>query len=275
MTGANRGIGKATALGLARAGGSVILVCRDPNAGEQALAEIRQKTGNQRVSLATADLSHMDSVRELAAEIKRRHRSLHVLINNAAVLPRQREVTADGLERQFATNHLACFLLTRLLLERLKESAPSRIINVSSGAHTRAKIDFDDLQSERDYRPTPVYSVTKLMNVLFTYELSRRLEGTGVTANCLHPGVISTGLLANFLGLPPPLRFLTSLLFKKPEKGAVNSLHVATAPELEHVTGQYFESCKAVPSSSASHDEVAAARLWEVSEKLVGLSGAA
>ena len=270
VTGANAGIGRATATGLARAGAQLIMVCRDEERGRQALESIREQSGSERVQLLLGDLASQASIRVLARRILAEHGELHVLINNAAVLPRSREVTVDGLERQFATNHLAGFLLTRLLLERLQQSAPARIVNVASGAHIRATIDFEDLQAERGYDPTLVYGRTKLMNVLFTYELARRLAGSGVTANCLHPGVIATSLLRNYIGLPRPFRRLLSLFFGSPARGALTSLHLAQASELEQVSRQYFKAAQAVPSSPNSYDEQAAARLWAVSEQLCG-----
>ncbi|MDZ4338820.1 MAG: SDR family oxidoreductase, partial [candidate division NC10 bacterium] len=238
VTGANAGIGKATALGLAKMGGTVVMVCRSRERGEATLAEIKQESGNASVHLLLADLSSQDDIRRLAAAFNAKVPALHVLINNAGIIPRKRTVTGEGFETQFAVNHLAYFLLTHLLLDILKASAPARIVTVSSQVHHGASIDFDDLQSERAYRPTRVYASTKLANVLFTYELARRLEGTGVTANCLHPGSVATNLLADFL--PTPLRFVTKIVGVSPEKGAQTPLYLATSPEVEEVTGKYF-----------------------------------
>jgi NAD(P)-dependent dehydrogenase (short-subunit alcohol dehydrogenase family) len=271
VTGANAGIGRETAAGLARSGASVIMVCRNALRGQRALEDVRRETGNQRVRLQLCDLSSQASIRDLARRVLGEHERLHVLINNAAVLPRRREVTVDGLERQFAVNHLAGFLLTRLLQERLRQSAPARVVNVASSAHTGATIDFEDLQAERDDHPRRVYGRTKLMNVLFTYELARRLAGSGVTANCLHPGTIATSLLGDYVGLPRLLRRLPSFFFGSPAKGARTSLHLALAGDLEEKSGLYFKDCRPVPSSQESKDEQVAARLWEVSERLAGL----
>jgi NAD(P)-dependent dehydrogenase (short-subunit alcohol dehydrogenase family) len=269
ITGANVGIGRSTALGLVKMGATLVMVCRNRERGEAALAEIKRETGNGAVSLLVADLSSQAAIRQLAAAFQAQYPALHVLINNAGIIPRERTVTEDGLETQFAVNHLSYFLLTNLLLDTLKASAPARIVNVSSQAHQGVSIDFDVLQSERSYRRTHVYKWTKLANVLFTYELSRRLEGTQVTANCLHPGVIATKLVGDYL--PRPLRFITKLVGASPERGAQTPLYLATSPEVEGVTGKYFLDQKAVPSSTASYDSTTASRLWRVSAELTGL----
>lgn len=268
VTGASAGIGKSTALGLAKMGASVVMVCRNRQRGESALAEITSESGNTTLCLLLADLSSQTSIRHLAADFKAKYSNLHVLINNAGIITKKRVLTEDKLETQFAVNHLAYFLLTHLLLDTLKATAPARIVNVSSQAHHRASIDFDDLQSERSYRGTHVYAWTKLANVLFTYELSRRLEGTQVTANCLHPGVIATKLIADYL--PRPLRFMTQIIGASPAKGAQTPLYLATSPEVEGVTGKYFVDQRAVPSSAASYDRTTARRLWQVSADLTG-----
>lgn len=269
VTGANAGIGKATALGLAKMGASVIMVCRNHERGEAAMAEINRESGNGAVSLLVADLSSQAAIRQLAADFQAQYPALHVLINNAGIITKKRILTEDRLETQFAVNHLAYFLLTNLLLDTLKASAPARIVNVSSQAHHRGSIDFDDLQSERSYRRTHVYAWTKLANVLFTYELARRLEGTQVTANCLHPGVIATNLIGDFM--PRPLRFMTKIVGASPERGARAPLYLATSPAVEGVSGKYFVDQKAVPSSTASYDRTTASRLWQVSAELTGL----
>lgn len=272
VTGANAGIGKATALGLAQMGANVVLVCRDPGRGQATLNQIQRQSGSDHVSLLLADLSSQASIRQLAAEFKSNHPSLHVLINNAAVIPPKRTLTADGFETQFAVNHLAYFLLTHLLLDRLKSSAPARIVNVSSQAHRRGvSLDFADLQSTCSYYRSRVYARTKLANVVFTYELARRLEGTRVTANCLHPGIIATNLLGAYIGMPRALRFFTNLLGGSTEQGARTSLYLATSPEVEDISGRYFVDQKAVPSSTESYDEQTAERLWQVSAELTGL----
>jgi NAD(P)-dependent dehydrogenase (short-subunit alcohol dehydrogenase family) len=271
VTGANRGIGRATAEGLARLGASVILLCRRRAEGEAVAEEIATQS-RVHPEVVTADLSSQASIRQAAGYLKGRYPQLHVLINNAGVIRPTRERTVDGLEWQFAVNHLAYFLLTNLLLPQLEAGAPSRIINVSSGAHAHATIDFDDLQAERGYHPKQIYSRTKLANVLFTYELSRRLTGTRVTANCLNPGVVATGMLADYVGAPAGGDALTRTFGAKPEQGAETSIYLASSPEVEGVTGKYFVDKEATASSRASYDEAAARRLWEVSERLTGLS---
>lgn len=271
VTGANTGIGKATALGLAKLGATVVMVCRNRKRGAAALAEIKQQSGNQAVVLLLADLSSQAAIRQLAAEFTAQYPALHVLVNNAAIFLQQRTVTADGLEMQFAVNHLACFLLTNLLLDTLKAGAPARIVNVSSQTHSRGTIDFDDLQSERDYRATIVYADVKLANILFTYELARRLQGSGVTANCLHPGVVATNLLADYRGMPRAPRSASGSMGSGPKEGARTSLYLAAAPEVAGVSGEYFADSALSSSSRASHDAPVARRLWDVSARLCGL----
>ena len=271
VTGANAGIGRATALGLAITGATVVMVCRNKDRGQEALAWVQQESGNSSVRLLLADLSSQASIHRLATDFKALYPALHVLINNAGIIPRRRILTEDGLETQFAVNHLAYFLLTALLLDVLKAGAPARIINVSSQLHGRAPLDFDDLQSERSYNRVLVYARTKLANVLHSYELARMLEGTGVTANCLHPGVVATNLLADATGLPRAIRFAVRVVRASPEAGAQTSLYLATSPEVEGVTGKYFARQRAVPSSKSSYDQPAARRLWRISEELTGL----
>jgi NAD(P)-dependent dehydrogenase (short-subunit alcohol dehydrogenase family) len=270
VTGANRGIGRATAEGLARLGAKVILVCRSKTDGESVAQEIGVESSVP-PEVVTADLSSQASIRQAAADLQGRYPRLHVLINNAGVIPRRREVTVDGLEMQLAVNHLAYFLLTNLLLLQLKAGAPSRIINVSSGAHTHAGIVFDDLQAERSYDPKQVYSQSKLANILFTYELARRLQGTRVTANCLNPGVVATRMLADYMGAASEAG-LGSTFGASPEEGAETSIYLASSPEVEGVTGKYFERRQARRSSRESYDEAPARRLWEISERLTGTS---
>ena len=202
VTGATRGIGRATAERLAELGATLVLVCRRLEEGEGVAREIASAQGGKPALVVTADLSSQRSVRDAAELIRAAHGQLHVLVNNAGLIPKQRETTVDGLEMQFAVNHLAYFLLTNLLLDRLVDGAPSRVVNVSSGAHQGGRLDFSDLQSERRYDPVRVYGRTKLANVLFTYELARRLGDTGVTANCLHPGVVATKLMADYMNVP-------------------------------------------------------------------------
>src|SRR5918992_59802 len=272
ITGATSGIGKATAMGLANMGASVVMVGRDQGKGEAVMAEIKQKSNNASVDLMLADLSSQEEIRRLADELKEAYPRLDVLINNAGLFRSTRITTADGLEMTFAVNHLACFLLTKLLLDVLKASSPSRIVNVSSGDHSNGTIDFDDLQGEKGYKGPKAYSQSKLANVLFTYELARRLEGTGITANCLHPGA---GVRTNFgSGVTGVFGFMVRALrplMKSPEKGAETSIYLASSPEVEGVSGRYFVKKAEASSSDVSYDERIARRLWEVSAQLTNL----
>src|SRR5256714_6127245 len=272
VTGANSGIGKATALALAQMGATVVMVCRDRARGEEARSEIITKSRNNAVDLLQADLSSQQSIRQLVEHFQHHYTHLHVLINNAgAAFPRRRE-TVDGLEMTFAVNYLAPFLLTHLLLDVLKASAPARIVNVSSDAQASGYIQLDDLQAEKLYRPMRTYPQSKLAVVLFTYELARRLQGTGVTANCLHPGFAATNFAQSDGG--PAIRLLVKVLGSfgtSPQGGAKTSIYLASSPEVEGVTGQYF--VKSIPKRSAaiSYDESRQRHLWEQSAKLVNL----
>jgi NAD(P)-dependent dehydrogenase (short-subunit alcohol dehydrogenase family) len=269
ITGANRGIGRATALGLADIGASLILVCRRREDGQAVSHEIALRR-QVPVDVVQADLSSQASIREAAAEIQLRHPVVHVLVNNAGIIPQHRELTVDGLEMQFAVNHLAYFLLTNLLLSRLRAGAPARVVNVSSGAHSHASLDFSDLQAIRRYDPQEVYSRAKLANLLFTYELARRVPAVEVTANSLTPGVVATRMLADYMGVTGTGRG-DSTFGATPEEGAETSIYLASSPDVEGVTGKYFMRKKPVNSSRESYDEAAARRLWEVSSELTGL----
>jgi len=272
VTGATSGIGRETALGLADRGAAVVIVARDAARGRATVADIRRQTGNAAVGMLKADLSSQEQVRGLARDFRARHPHLHVLLNNAGLITPTRSVTVDGVETQFAVNHLACFLLTHLLLDVLKAGTPSRIVNVASQVERLGVIDFDDLGREKTpYDRLDAYYQSKLANVLFTYELARRLEGTGVTANCVHPGVIGTKLLQEYEGRPRPLRFMSKLNRPSPREGATTSLYVATAPELEGVSGCYFRESAESKSSPRSYDTALARRLWKESAKLTGL----
>jgi NAD(P)-dependent dehydrogenase (short-subunit alcohol dehydrogenase family) len=254
VTGSNSGIGKATATGLAKMGASVVMVCRDRERGETAQVDIKTQSGNQAVDLLIADLSSQASIRQLADEFKTKYQQLHVLVNNAGVYRTKRYVTQEGIELHFAVNYLAPFLLTNLLLDTLKASAPARVVNVAGMYHRKASMNFDDLMSEKDYNPGDAQNQTKLALVLFTYELARRLEGTGVTANCLHPGAVATNLTEKDPDMPPITLFFQKLFkpfFMSPEKGAATSLYLASSPEVEGVTGKYFE--KKAPSERRTH----------------------
>lgn len=275
LTGASSGIGRATAFELARLGATLVLVCRDRSKGEETVAAIRAEMPNVDLALMLADLSSQASIRQLAADYLASGRPLHVLLNNAGVVNTSRTETADGIETTFAVNHLGYFLLTNLLLERLKESAPARIVNVASEAHKFGRLDFDDIESAKSYRTMRVYGRSKMANILFTYELARRLQGTGVTVNCLHPGAVATGLgrnngaVANFF-----IRILAPF-FRTPSNGAATSVHLASAPELANVTGKYFSDSKETRTSAPSYDEGDARRLWDISERMTSRPAAA
>jgi NAD(P)-dependent dehydrogenase (short-subunit alcohol dehydrogenase family) len=273
VTGATSGIGKETALGLAQMGATVVLVGRDHARGEAAQSEIKTKSGNNAVDLLLADLSSQESIRQLAESFLQKYTQLHVLINNAGVFMLTRRETVDGLETTFAVNQLAPFLLTNLLLDVLKASAPARIVNVSSDAHEAGYIKMDDLQAEKQYRFMRPYGQSKLAVVLFTYELARRLEGTGVTANCLHPGFVATNIGQSGVGSVgrAVVKFIFSNLGISAEEGAKTSIYLASSPDVEGVTGKYF--VKSIPKRSAaiSYDETLQRQLWEESAKLVKL----
>ena len=261
VTGATDGVGKVTALALVRAGATVVAVGRDP----AKLDALRTEAGNASGALdfMTADLSSQAQVRALADEFKRKYDRLHLLVNNAGALFTTYRESVDGIEMTFALNHLAYFLLTELLLDTIIASAPARIINVSSNAHEGGRIDFDDLNQRRSYSGWDAYNVSKLANLLFTYELARRLEGTNVTVNAVHPGFVNT----NFQRAAG-LNMRGSLT---PEEGADTQIWLATSPDVEGVTGKYFVRRRETRSSDASYDVAAAKRLWDVSAKLVGL----
>jgi retinol dehydrogenase-14 len=270
VTGGTGGIGKATAAGLAALGAQVAITGRDLARTRAAAADIAATTGNPAVDAFAADMSSQRQVRRLAREVLAAYPRLDVLVNNVGGFWSTRRVTPDGLEHTFAVNHLAGFLLTDLLLARLKASAPARIVTVSSGAQRMGRLNFDDLQGERGYSGQRAYNQSKLANVLFSYELARRLNGSGVTATVLHPGVVRTGFAADD---PSPMwKILLPLirpLLKSPEKGAATSIYLASSPQVEGVTGKYFTNCKPKTSSKSSYDQATAARLWKVSFDLV------
>jgi NAD(P)-dependent dehydrogenase (short-subunit alcohol dehydrogenase family) len=268
ITGGTSGIGRAAATALAAMGAEVAVTGRSRQRGEAAVEEIRDTSGNERVSLMLADLAVQTEVRGLAEEFRERYDRLDVLVNNAGIIQSKRTETPDGLELTLAVNHLAPFLLTNLLLDLLKESAPSRIITVSSEARRGAQIDFEDLQSERRYRAFKVYGMTKLANILFTYELAERLEGTGVVANCLHPGGVNTNFGANNRSFGTLLFRAFKPFMRTPEQGADTIVYLAISPEAGKMTGRYLTDRKVVASFNEPHDEATQKRLWEVSETL-------
>jgi len=273
VTGSSSGIGFVTARELARMGATVVMVCRNRAKGEAAQAEIKEASGNAQVDLIVADLSELSQVRRVANEFKQRYTQLHVLVNNAGGANSEHKVTADGLEFTFATNYLAPFLLTQLLLDVLKASAPARIVNVSSFAHTQGKIDFADLQGTQRYSAVKAYGQSKLAQVYFTYELASQLEGTGVTVNALHPGMVTSSFNRGTKGfvhlLGEVVYFFAGI---NVEKGAQTTLYVATSPEVEGMSGKYFSQSKQgkeTPSSPLSYDVAIRRRLWEVSQELI------
>jgi NAD(P)-dependent dehydrogenase (short-subunit alcohol dehydrogenase family) len=274
VTGSSSGIGKVTARELAKMGATVVMICRNRAKGEATLAEIKAESSNAQVDLIVADLSELSQVRRAANEFTHKYTQLHVLINNAGGINVERNVTPDGLEYTFATNYLAPFLLTELLLPMLKASAPARIINVSSGEHTQGNMDFADLQGAHNYRFTKAYAQSKLAQLYFTYELADRLGGTEVTVNALTPGVVITHLNDGVKGIGKGIgRFVLALIWAvrgiSVEQGAQTTLYLATSPEVEGVSGKYFSNSKEVPSSKRSHDVAIRRRLWEVSEELI------
>jgi retinol dehydrogenase-14 len=272
VTGATAGIGRATALGLAAKGAHLAITGRDQERTESAARDIRAAGGGQ-VDVFVADLSSLTQVRHLADEVLRRLPRIDVLVNNVGGYWNTRHVTVDGLERTFALNHLAPFLLTTLLLDRLQHSAPARVVTVASNAQALGRINFNDLQNERDYSGARAYNQSKLANIMFTYELARRLRGGSVTANALHPGVVSTSFGAADPGRVQRLLVPVMRPFMKTSaQGATTSIHLASAPDLAHVSGRYFADSKPRTSSRRSHDEAAAARLWQVSEDLAAVT---
>ncbi len=278
ITGGNSGIGKAAAIELARAGARVVITARSEQRGTAAVTEIGEASGSSTVELSLFDLADLSSVRTGAADLLERCPRIDVLLNNAGLILTERTLSADGYEATFAINHLGPFLLTELLRQRLIDSAPSRIVNVASTAHSYARrgMEFDDLMAERSYRQMKVYGRSKLANILFTTELAKRLAGTGVTANSLHPGAVATGYARDgdttgFLAWGIKVFAPFSLT---PEKGARTSVYLSSSPEVEGITGKYFTKCREKRPSARARDEAAAAQLWKVSEQLVDQAAA-
>ncbi|HQY90609.1 SDR family oxidoreductase [Caldilinea sp.] len=269
VTGATNGIGKVTALRLAAQGGRVVIVSRSVEKCSTTVDEIRTQTGNPNVEWIAADLSTVAGVDEAAAEFRARHQALHVLVNNAGGVFAERIVTADGYEMTFALNHLNYFRLTQQLRDLLVSSAPARVVNVSSDAHYGGEMNFEDLMGAHKYSSWRAYSQSKLANVLFTYALARQLEGTGVTANVLHPGFVASGFGRNNGGWMGMLIPVAQWFAIKPDKGAETSVFLATSPAVSGVSGKYFANSKEKKSAAISYDQTTQDRLWEVSEQLI------
>lgn len=282
VTGANGGIGREIALGLAKMGATVIMICRNAERGRATMGEIRQLSGNGGVDLMLADLSSQRQIRDLAAGYATRYGKLHVLVNNAGVVMDRRVLTEDGMETTFSVNYLAYFLLTNLLLSILKGSTPARVVNLVSQAHRTGRLDFDNLQGEQSYNRDRAYAQSKLADIIFTYELARRLEGTGVTANCVCPGAVHSNLWEESSRI---VSGFFRLFIKGPEEGARLPLHLACSPDLEGVTCKYYETGqhlrwqrvfvkgRVARSSRATYNDVVARKLWEISGKLTNFSG--
>jgi retinol dehydrogenase 12 len=274
VTGATSGIGQETALRLAVLGARVIVVARDAGRGEMAAEKIRRRVQHAQVETMTADLSSLAQVRRLAGQVQARCDRLDVLVNNAAVISTRWQLTPDGLETTFATNHLGPFLLTSMLGELLERSAPARVVTVSSAAHRQVRtIPWDDLARGTQAAQGQAYPLSKLLNVLFTLELARRLAGTGVTANCLHPGFVRTALGRDVTGVLGAAVRLALRFRPGPATGAKTSVYLASSPEVAGVTGGYFVKCRHAQPSALARDTQAAARLWTLSEELTGPPG--
>ena len=281
VTGANSGIGKATAAELARLGARVVMVCRDEGRGREAQAELRAEARTAHpsradtIDLRIADLSVQEEVYHLGETLRADYDRLDVLVNNAGVFLESREETVDGVEATFAVNHLAPFLLTHLVLPRLRETAgragEARIVTLSSEAHRGVSMDFDGLDAETGYNPLQAYAQSKLANILFTHELSRRLQDEGVVANVVHPGIVNTNIWRGS-GWISRIARLFSWLYKRPEEGARNVVYLAASPDVEGVTGQYFKETEVVNPSPEAYDEKAEARLWRISREMTGLA---
>lgn len=268
ITGANTGIGKETARELARLGAHVVMVCRNEAKGTSAMNEIIADTGNKNVDLLIADLSSMEQVRELATTIKDRYDALHVLINNAGLMAWNRRLTVDGYEETFAVNHLAPFLLTNLLLELIKTSAPARIINISSATHSSGKMYFDDLMFEEKYSARKAYAQSKLANILFTRELANQLSGSNVTVNAVMPGVINSEFGRGLQGIAKIGFQLMQRFMLTPIEGATTSIYLATSYEGGVASGEYFKKNKIARISRIARDTEQAKRLWDITGRL-------
>ncbi len=274
VTGATSGIGKVSAAALATMGASVYLLCRNPDKGQEVLRSIKEEAGHERVYLIIADLAEQAQVRRAAQEFLATGEPLHILLNNAGITNASWRETVDGIEETFAVNHLGYFLLTQLLLDRLKQSAPARIVNVASDAHHFVKgMRFDDLEFRHKYKTFQVYGQSKLANLLYALELAERLEGSGVTVNSVHPGAVATGLGTQNGLLGKILPLITGVFFRSPEKGAESSIFACTSAQLEGVSGKYFYNCKEIKPKPWARDREAAQKLWQISEEMIKTEG--
>lgn len=271
VTGATAGIGKVCARELAARGARVIVVGRNPEKTLNVVQELTRQTDGQ-IEYLLADLSEQAQVRQLARDLRERTDQLDVLVNNAGAVFAKRELTSDGYENTWALNHLSYFLLTHLVLDLLKESTPARIINVASVGHFQGVIDFANLQGEEHYSITSAYAQSKLANVLFTYALARRLAGTGVTANCLHPGVVATDIWSKGPAWTQPFAKIIQKFMISPEKGAETMVYLATSQALNPDSGRYYDNGKALKSSKISYNEALQERLWDLSLQMTGLA---
>jgi NAD(P)-dependent dehydrogenase (short-subunit alcohol dehydrogenase family) len=271
VTGASSGIGLETARALAAQGATLVAVCRSRERGEAALASIRESTGNSDLHLALADLSAQSGIRQLAKELVTRWPRIHVLVNNAGVVETRRRLSSDGIEMVFAVNHLSYYLLTRLLLNRLQESAPARVVNVSSDAHRFARLDWDNLQGEKSWSFMRQYGLSKLCNILFTLELAKRTTGGGMTVNALHPGAVGTHLGQNNGTWAKVILFLGRPFLLTPVQGAQTSIYLASSPEVDGMSGGYFVKQRPVAPTPEASNPGNAAQLWELSARLTGL----
>lgn len=272
VTGANVGIGKETAVALAAAGARTIIACRDAIKGAAAVDEIKRRSGSAAVELVAADFASFAKTRAFGADVRARVDKLDVLVNNAGLMLTSRRLTEDGHETMFQTNHLGYFLTTHLLLPLLRAAGSARIVNVASTAHRGQALDFDDLDSARSFSPLGTYGRSKLCNVYFTYELAARLRGASITANCLHPGVVGTDFGQKERGVFRALVRLARPFMLSPAAGAATQIHLAMSPDVEGVTGKYFDKQRTVKSSRASYDVAARERLWRESERLTGVA---
>jgi len=272
ITGSTSGIGRQAATELARMGATMVLMGRSRERLDETMAHIKKETGSETLDSIEVELASMESIRNAASEFLKRYDSLHILVNNAGAMFANREVSFDGLEMTFALNHIAYFLLTELLLETMITSAPARIVSTASGAHRMAKIDIEDLQSEKRYRGFTVYGNSKLMNILFTKELADRLKGTGVTANCFHPGFVQTKFGTNNPGFYRASMTLTRPFQRKVEKGAETLIHLATSKEVEGRSGGYYHDLQEVPPANRAGDLELQRRLWIESQKVCAIA---